>query len=158
MFGNSKMSNHSLFSNHSYIYSPRQMCEPGWQKLCEGTKGIRWTVWTRTKILSPNIRYFVAMLRFVVIYTLFGRLCARKGPFWVKTVFLGQKVHYYKVYLAYYTELNVQICNYAQKQRICRKNIKFDGHFCPRRKAANFCHRGVRKVFQVVLICILRRT
>ena len=28
-------------------------------------------VWTRTKILSPNIRYFVAILRFVTIYPLF---------------------------------------------------------------------------------------
>ena len=38
------------------------------------------------------------------IYALFGRLRARKGLFWVKTVFLGQKVHYYKVCIAYYTE------------------------------------------------------
>ena len=35
-------------------------------------------VWTRTKILSPNIRYFVA------IYALFGDLWAKKVPFWVK--------------------------------------------------------------------------
>ena len=26
-----------------------------WQKLCEGTKGLRQKVWTWTKILSPNI-------------------------------------------------------------------------------------------------------
>ena len=26
------------------------------------------------------------------------------------------------VHIAYYTELNLQICNYAQKRRICRKN------------------------------------
>ena len=42
--------------------------------------------------------------------------------------------------------INLQICNYAQKRRICRKNSKYApdenycGHFCPRRKAANFCH------------------
>ena len=50
------------------------------------------------------------------------------------------------VYIAYYTELNLQICNYAQKRRICRENSKyvldknFYGHFCARRKAVNFCH------------------
>ena len=45
---------------------------PGWQKLCEGTKGLRRKVWTQTKILSPNICYFVA------IYALFGRFWANK--------------------------------------------------------------------------------
>ena len=49
------------------------------------------------------------------------------------------------VNIAFYAELNFQICNYAQKRRICRENSKyawqkFHGHFCPRRKAANFCH------------------
>ena len=34
----------------------------GWQKLCEGMKGLRRKVWTRTKILSPNIRYIIAIL------------------------------------------------------------------------------------------------
>ena len=33
---------------------------PGWQKLRGSTGGTRRKVWTRTKILSPNIRYFVA--------------------------------------------------------------------------------------------------
>ena len=32
----------------------------GWQKLHGSTGGTRRKVWTRTKILSPNIRYFVA--------------------------------------------------------------------------------------------------
>ena len=67
-------------------------------------------------------------------------------PFWVKTVLLGQEVHYYMVYIAYFTELNLQICDYVQKQRIHRKNSKyaldenFHGHFFLWRKAANFCH------------------
>ena len=56
----------------------------GRQNLCEGTKGLRWKVWTQTKILSPNIRYFVAILRFVAIYALFGDLWAKKVPFGVK--------------------------------------------------------------------------
>ena len=48
--------------------------------------------------------------------------------------------------IAYNTELILSICEYAQKQRIFRENSKhaFDenlyGHFCPRRKVANFCH------------------
>ena len=33
---------------------------PGWQKLHGSTGGTRRKVWTRTKILSLNIRYFVA--------------------------------------------------------------------------------------------------
>ena len=61
---------------------------------------------------------------------------------------LGQEVHYYKVYIAYVTELILQICDYVQKRRIFRENSKyvphenFCGHFCPRQKAANFCHPG----------------
>ena len=53
------------------------------------------------------------------------------------------------VYIAYFTELNLQICDYAQKRRICRENCKyaldenFHGHFCSRRKAAKFCHSVV---------------
>ena len=52
------------------------------------------------------------------------------------------------VYIAYYTELNLQLCNYAQKRRICRENSNenFYGHFCFRRKA-NFCH-SVNKEFR----------
>ena len=34
-------------------------------------------------------------------------------------MFLGQEVHYYVVYIAYFTELILQICNYA-------KNDAFD--------------------------------
>ena len=51
---------------------------PGWHKLCKGTKGLRRKVWTQTKILSPNIHYFVA------IYALFGNLWTKKCPFLVK--------------------------------------------------------------------------
>ena len=51
------------------------------------------------------------------------------GTFWKtldkKKVFLGSKIallvqelHYSIVYLAYCTELNLQICNYAEKWRI----------------------------------------
>ena len=36
-------------------------------------------------------------------------------------MFLGQEVHFYMVYIEYYTELNLQIFNYAQKlTEICK--------------------------------------
>ena len=96
---------------------------------------------------KPEHTLFCRELRFVAIYALFfGDLWAKKVPFWVKTVLLGQEVHYYMVYIAYFTELNSKIWDYAQKRRICRKNCKyaldkrFHGHFCPRRKPAKSCH------------------
>ena len=53
---------------------------------------------------------FCRELRFVAIYALlFGDLWANKVPFWVKTVLLGQEVHYYMVYIAYFTELDSKI-------------------------------------------------
>ena len=49
-----------------------------------------------------------------------------------KTAFCGQEMHYYMVYIAYNTELNLQICNYAPKRRTCRENSKYapDENFC----------------------------
>ena len=64
----------------------------GWQKLCEGTKGLRQKVWIGTKILSSSIRYFVAIIRFIAIYALFGNLWAKKGFFGQKQCCLGKKV------------------------------------------------------------------
>ena len=46
---------------------------------------------------------------------------------------LGQEVHYYMVYFAYFTKLDLQISDYAQNEKIY-------GQFCPCRKAAYFCH------------------
>ena len=85
----------------------------GWQKLCEGTKGLRRKVWTWTKILILNI--YVILSRFTHFFEISGQ----------KSAILGQEVHYYMVYIAFYTELNWQICNYAQKRRICRGNSKY---------------------------------
>ena len=76
----------------------------------------------------------------------FWRSLGKKSAFWVKKSVFRQEVHYYMVYIAYFIELNLQICDYAQKRRICRKNCNyafdenFHGHFCPPRKAAKFCH------------------
>ena len=60
--------------------------------------------WHPTKSLDsdenfkPQHTLFCRKLRFVAIYELFGDLWAKKVPFGSKTVFFGQKVHYYKVY------------------------------------------------------------
>ena len=75
---------------------------PGWQKLCEGTMGLRRKVWTWTKILSTYIGYFVAISRFVAIDTMFGRLGAKRFFLGTTIVFLGQEMHYYMVCIAYY--------------------------------------------------------
>ena len=40
----------------------------------------------------------------------FWRPLAKKSAF---LVFLRQEVHYYMIYIAYFTELNLQICDYA---------------------------------------------
>ena len=52
--------------------------------------------------------------------------------------------------IAYYTELNLQICKFVRKRRNCCENStyaldeKICDHFCSRRKAANFCHPDVK--------------
>ena len=58
---------------------------------------------------KPQHTLFHRKLRFVAIYALFGDLRAKKVPFWSKTVLLRQEVHYYMVYIAYFTELNSKI-------------------------------------------------
>ena len=81
----------------------------GWQKLCNDTKGLCRKVWIWTKILSPNVRYFFPKLRFVAIHALNGN--GQKSVFFlVKNSVFGQEVHYHMVYIAYYTELNLQNC------------------------------------------------
>ena len=50
---------------------------------------------------KPEHTLFCRKLRFVAIYALFfGDLWAKKVPFWVKAVLLGQEVHYDMVYIA----------------------------------------------------------
>ena len=128
-----------------------------WRKLCGGTGGPPLKSLDSDENFKPEHTPFCRELRFVVIYTLFWKslgkksaflkIFGQKSAFWVKkTVCFGQEVHYSMVYIAYFTELNLQICDYAQKWRICRENCKyaldenFHGHFCPRREAAKFCH------------------
>ena len=75
----------------------------------EGTKGLYRKVSTLT---SPFIRFFVAILRFVVIYAVFWKTLGKKRFFFgSNSVFIGQEVYYQMLYNAYYTELHLQICN-----------------------------------------------
>ena len=41
--------------------------------------------------------------------------------FWSKTAFLGKELHYYKVFIAYCSELKWQICNYGQNSAFVAK-------------------------------------
>ena len=72
---------------------------------------------------STDIRYCVAILRFVAIYALFGRLGGKKVLFWDNTSVFGQEVHFCMVYIAHYTELNFQLhaktMHLSRKEQIC---------------------------------------
>ena len=83
-------------------------------------------VWTRTKILSPYIRYLVAILRFVAIYALFWKSLDKKVFWGSKT--LKCTITCYILFI----ELNLQICTYALDEF-------FFGHFRFRWNAPNFC-------------------
>ena len=111
----------------------------------ESAKGLCLKVWTQTKILSPNIRYFVAILRFVAIY-------ARCGRLWAKQFFLGQKQSFLGKWYIWYILRIINRC-------ICRENSKyvsdevFFGHFGARQKAANFCHPESRIIHNDSILC-----
>ena len=80
--------------------------------------GPRRKVWTRKKTLS---RTHAILSRIKICRDLrnFWRSLGKKSAFLgQKKVFLGQEVLYYMVYIAYFTELILQICDYAQKRRI----------------------------------------
>ena len=65
---------------------------------------------------KPKHTPFCRKLRFVAINTRFRDLFA-------KTVFLGQELHYCMVYIAYFTEVNLQICDYAQNDAFVAKIV-----------------------------------
>ena len=123
--------------------SSSQACEIDWIHLTRVAEVAQEQGWQPPKSLDsdgnfkPEHMLFCHELIFVAIYALFGDLWAKKCLFGSKTVFLGQEVHYYMVYIAYFTELILQICDYAQKRRICCENCKyvldvnFHGHFFP---------------------------
>ena len=93
-----------------------------WQKLCEGTKGLRQKVWTRRKISNSNICYIcyiVTILWFVAIYALFGRLWTKERLFWVKN-----NVSWAKLCLMTWFILHI-ILNWICKFAITRKNDAF---------------------------------
>ena len=99
---------------------------------------------TQTQIWSPNIPYFVAILRFVAIYALFGRLLAKKVLFWVKSsVSWARSALLHCIYcILYWTKCAnfqlrgktthlLQISKDASDERI-------EGIFCVCRKPGNF--------------------
>ena len=77
------------------------------------------------KILNHNIRLCHDIKICRNLRTFWEALGNKKCFFWSKTVFLVRDVQYFMVYIAYYTELNWQICIYAQKRRICYVNSKY---------------------------------
>ena len=105
-------------------------------------KGLHRKVWN----LEPLHTLFCRDIKICRNLHTFRKFLAKKCFIGSKAVFLGQQVDFYMVYSAYFTELNLQFCKYAQKRHICRKIIKyasddnFYGHFCFRRGAANFCY------------------
>ena len=75
---------------------------------------------------KPEHTLFCRKLRFVAIYALFLEIFGQKKClFGSKTVFFWQEVHYYLVYIAYYTESNSRICSFLQNRRICCENSKY---------------------------------
>ena len=67
---------------------------------------------------KPENTLFCRKLRFVAIYALFGDLWAKKVPFWVKnSVSWARSALLHDIYCIF-TELILQICDYAQKRRI----------------------------------------
>ena len=52
---------------------------------------------------KPEHTLFCREVRFVAIYALFGDIWAKMCLFGSKTVFLGQELHWYMVYIAYFT-------------------------------------------------------
>ena len=54
----------------------------------------------------------------------FWKILGKKKCFsLVKNTALGQEVHYYTVYIAFFTESNLPIYNYAKNLRICHEKI-----------------------------------
>ena len=57
---------------------------------------------------------FCRKSRFIAIYAFFGDLWAKKVPFWVKNSISWARSALLNG-IAYFTELNLQICDYEQK-------------------------------------------
>ena len=70
------------------------------------------------KIFEPQTTLFCRDIKICCDLRTFWKSLDKKVLLWVKNSIFWQEVHYYMVYIAHYTELNLQIFNYAQKQRI----------------------------------------
>ena len=89
---------------HKHIHYPCIL--QWWQKLWGGHSGPPPKSLDSDENFNPEYTLLCRKLRFVVIYALFGQ---KKCLFGSKTVFVGQEVHYYMVYIGYFTELNTKI-------------------------------------------------
>ena len=75
---------------------------------------------TSPKPAWPKMDYYIIICPDIKIYCDLRTFCktfGQKQVFGSNAVFLGH------IYIACYTELNLQICNYAKKQRICCKIV-----------------------------------
>ena len=95
-------------------------------------KGLRQKVWTRTKILSSNICYFIEISWFVANHALFGRLFfGQKQCFWARSALLHINIMH--IILNYISKIAIsENSDYAPDEI-------FYGNFCSRQKAVNFC-------------------
>ena len=82
----------------------------------EAAKALRLSVWARTKIKSLKKRFCRDFKICRDLHTFWKTLDKKRFFFLTKAVFLGQEVHYFMVYIAYYIILDLEICNYAQKK------------------------------------------
>ena len=55
----------------------------------------------------------------------FWKALGKRSAFLGQNSVLGQEMQFYMVSIENYTELNLQICNYAQKQCICGETSKY---------------------------------
>ena len=75
IFGDASQADHNHFAvPEEKTCWRKDLLDSGWQKLRERASGARRKVLTQTKILSPNTRYFVAILRFVAINAFYKAL------------------------------------------------------------------------------------
>ena len=74
------------------------------------------------KSLAPRYAILSRYLDLSRITHFFGYF-VKKRTVLVKNSVFGQEVHYYTIYIAYFTKLNWQIYIYAQKRRILRTSI-----------------------------------
>ena len=95
-----------MYIDFEKIFEPKCQC-----RVAEVVREHRWhppKSLDLDKNFKPEHTLFFRELRFVAISALFGDLGAKKVPFWVKNSFSWARS---ALLHAYYTELNLHICN-----------------------------------------------